>query len=123
MVSALASRIESKRAGSQTPQSNRLDDQKAVPVRVAEKELRRHRIRNSDLDRDEPRPALSLTRDLRVHVNASCAEGCVVSLDIIRGERAMSLVAAGRLTFARRDQGNCDRRARRATSIHRLPSA
>src|SRR5439155_5766838 len=93
--------------------SGRLDDQEAVPVDVAEEELRRHGIRDGGLDRDQPRPGPPRARDLRVHVDAAGAQRCVVGLDVLGRERATRLVAAGGPTLARRDQRNRDRRARR----------
>jgi len=91
-------------AGVNALRSARLDDQEAVSVGVAEEELRRHGIGHDGLNGNKARPALPRTRNLGIHVNASGAEGCVVSLDVLCRKRAMSLVTASGLAFARGDQ-------------------
>jgi hypothetical protein len=55
--------------------------------------LRWHGIWHGGLDRQKAAPALPFARDLRVHVNTSCAEGCVVGFDVFGLERAIGLVA------------------------------
>jgi hypothetical protein len=63
---------------------------------------------------NKARPALPRTRNLGIHVNASGAEGCVVSLDVLCRKRALSLVTASGLAFARGDQRDrvyCARRS------------
>src|SRR6202011_3445956 len=93
--------------------SVRLNDREAVPVRVAEEELRWHGIPNRGLDRDKPRPAPALARNLRVHMHAPGSEGCVESVDVFCRECAMGLVAARGFALTWWDQRDRVSRARR----------
>jgi hypothetical protein len=81
--------------------SVRTNNQKAIPVKVAEEKLRRHGIFNNDIDRDKPRPAGPDASNFCVYVNASRAKSCVVRLNVRRRERAVCLIAADQLALSR----------------------
>jgi len=96
-----------------------LDDEEAVPVGIADEELRRNRIVDGHGSRDEPRPGRARAGDLRVDVDGSSAQGRVGALDVGRGERTTGHVTARGSALALRDQGDRFAAPGGATSIQR----